>query len=206
MIKIDIVVSGEVQTNCYLIYDSSTKAAAIVDPGADGAIVISNIQKLGLKPEILINTHGHFDHILDDDKLRKQFNIPLAVHKDEVEMLADGTKNSSAFFGKEVRVLNPEILLSDEQVIELSFTKFQVIATPGHTKGGICLLFDNFIVTGDTLFKEDVGRTDLKGGSYRTLMLSLEKLKKLPPELIVYPGHGDISTIDYEMKNNPYLR
>ncbi|MDR1952185.1 MAG: MBL fold metallo-hydrolase [Elusimicrobiota bacterium] len=206
MIKVESVVSGPIRTNCYLIYDSDTKAALIVDPGQDGDKVIEAVNSLGLKPEMLVNTHGHFDHIFDDDKIRKKFNIPLAVYKDEAYMLADPNKNASAFFEEPVSITNPEILLEDNQIVKLSFTEFKVIHTPGHTKGGICLLFDKFLITGDTLFKGEVGRTDLEDGSYQTLMQSLEKLKSLDPSLIIYPGHEEYTDLDYELKHNPYLK
>jgi glyoxylase-like metal-dependent hydrolase (beta-lactamase superfamily II) len=206
MIKVETVISGDIQTNCYLIYDSNSKAALIIDPGQDDIKVIAEIERLKIKPEMLINTHGHFDHIIADDIIRDKFNIPLAVHKDEIEMIMDPAKNISAFYGMPTAVKQPEIVLQDGQIVKLSFTQFQVLHTPGHSRGGICLLFDKFLISGDTLFKCDIGRTDLENGSFEILMSSLEKLKKLAPSLIVYPGHGESTILDYELKNNPYLK
>jgi glyoxylase-like metal-dependent hydrolase (beta-lactamase superfamily II) len=205
MIKIETVVSGEIRVNCYLVYDDISKSALIVDPGQEGGKVISKIEELGLKPEMLINTHGHFDHCWADDEIRARYKIPFAAHKDEVEMLGNPDKNFSSFYGGDISVQAPEIVLNDGDITKLSFAEFKTIHTPGHTKGGICILIGNFLLTGDTLFKEDIGRTDLEGGSYEQLMQSLAKLKKLDPALIVYPGHEESTTLEYEIKFNPNL-
>ncbi|MDR0823343.1 MAG: MBL fold metallo-hydrolase [Endomicrobium sp.] len=205
MLKIKTIVSGQIQVNCYIIYDVDTKAAIIIDPGEDGAQVISEIEKDGLKPEMLINTHGHFDHVLSDDQIRKHFNIPLAAHTESVSILSDPQKNASVFFSSTVSIKAPNMLLTDNQIVELPWVKFKVIHTPGHTKDSICLLFDDFLITGDTLFAGDIGRTDLDGGSYGQIMQSLQKIKQLSPNLAIYPGHEESSTLDFELKNNRYL-
>jgi len=206
MIKVKKIVSGALEVNCYIVYDSCSLNAAIIDPGEDGAKVISQIEDGGFKPEMLINTHGHYDHILSDEEIRKKYKIPLAVHKDEAVMLKNPSSNASIFFSdKPVSVETPEILLSDGDEIKLSFASFKVIHAPGHTKGGICLLFDGFVFTGDTLFAGTVGRTDLPEGDYSQLLASLEKLKKLNPSIVVYPGHGSITTMANELRHNPFL-
>jgi glyoxylase-like metal-dependent hydrolase (beta-lactamase superfamily II) len=205
MINVQIIVSGQIEVNCYLIYDSITLKTLIVDPGEEGDKVISEIDKNNLKPEMLINTHSHFDHILSDEQIRNHYKIPLAAHTESVDNLADPQKNASAFFSNSISVKKPEILLEDNQIISVSFTKFQVIHTPGHTNDSICLLFDNFLITGDTLFAGDVGRTDLRDGSQIKLNQSLLKLKNLSPSLIIYPGHAESSVLSYELKHNPYL-
>ncbi|MDR3049573.1 MAG: MBL fold metallo-hydrolase [Elusimicrobiota bacterium] len=206
MLKIKTIVSGQIQVNCYIVYDADTKAAVIIDPGEEGDKITSEIEKDGLKPEMLINTHGHFDHILSDDQIRKHFNIPLAAHTESVPILLDPQKNASVFFGFPVSIKKPDILLADNQVVELPWTKFKVIHTPGHTKDSICLLFDDFLITGDTLFAGDIGRTDLADGSYGQIIQSLQKIKQLSPSLTIYPGHEESSTLDFELKNNKYLR
>ncbi len=206
MIKVKKVISGRIEVNCYIVYDTGTLKAAIIDPGEDGDKVIAEIEKDSLKPEILINTHGHYDHILSDENIRKKFSIPLAAHKDEIAMLADPQKNASAFFGDAESVKAPEIALEDGQEVKLSFTKFEVIHTPGHTQGGICLLFDGFLISGDTLFAGTIGRTDFPGSSSKAMQKSLEKLKKLDPSIVVYPGHGSKTTLANELRHNPYLQ
>lgn len=206
MVKIKKIISGVLEENCYVVYDSESLHAVIIDPGEDGEKVISEIEKDKLKPEMLVNTHGHYDHILSDDQVRLKFKIPLAIHKYEAEMLASVYKNGSKLFGYPKTVKTPEILLEDSQEVKLSFTVFKVIHTPGHTKGGICLLFDSFLVTGDTLFAGTIGRTDFDGGSYEKIMSSLSKIKKLNPSLIIYPGHGSNTTLANEIRHNPYLK
>jgi glyoxylase-like metal-dependent hydrolase (beta-lactamase superfamily II) len=206
MLKVKRILSGALKENCYVVYDSKSLQAAIIDPGEDGKKVISKIKAAKLKPEILINTHGHYDHIFSDDQIRSEFKIPLAIHKDEVEMLNDPYKNGSGIFSLSKTIKTPEILLKNNQKIELSFATFTAIYTPGHTKGGICLLFKNLLFTGDTLFAGTVGRTDFIDGNYKQLMNSLSKIKKLNPSLIVYPGHGGCTTLAYELKHNPYLK
>jgi glyoxylase-like metal-dependent hydrolase (beta-lactamase superfamily II) len=206
MLKIKKIISGSLDVNCYLVYDSQTKKALIADPGQDGGLVISEIEKENLLPEMLINTHGHFDHILSDEQIRKKFQIPLAVHKADVKMLSNPLQNGSySFFGEGVSVKDPEIIFSDEQTVKLSFTEFKVIHTPGHTEGGICLLFDGFILTGDTLFAGTIGRTDFPNSDHKKMLDSLEKLKQLAPATVVYPGHGSITTIANELRHNPFF-
>ena len=206
MIKIKKILSGSLEENCYVVYDSQTLHAAIIDPGEDGNKVILEIEKDKFNPEVLINTHGHFDHVLSDDKIRSKFKIQLAIHKNDVSLLLDSYKNGSALCNISGTVKNPDILLEDNQEIKLSFTTFKVLHTPGHTKGSICLLFDGFLITGDTLFAGTVGRTDLDGGSSEEMLVSLFRLKKLDPSLVIYPGHGSRTTLANELNHNPYLR
>jgi glyoxylase-like metal-dependent hydrolase (beta-lactamase superfamily II) len=130
----------------------------------------------------------------------------LAIHKDEVAMLSDISKNGSKIFGTPIIIKPPEILLEDNKNVQLSFTSFRVIHTSGHTTGSICLLFNDFLITGDTLFAGTIGRTDLDGGSYDDIMAAISKLKKLEPHLIIYPGHGSITTLINELHHNPYLQ
>jgi glyoxylase-like metal-dependent hydrolase (beta-lactamase superfamily II) len=201
MVKVKKVVSGVLKENCYLVYDSETLQAAIIDPGEDGGKVIYEIKSYNLKPELLINTHGHYDHTLSNEQICNEFKIPLAMHKDEVEVLIDNKK--SADYLKTIKT--PEMLFEDNQEMELSFTTFIILHTPGHTKGSICLLFENFLITGDTLFAGTIGRTDLKFGSRDEILKSISKIKKNVPSIIIYPGHGNSTTLANELRHNPYL-
>ena len=205
MIKIKKIISGVLEVNCYIIYDSNSLHAVIIDPGQDGNKVINEIERDSLVPEMLINTHGHYDHILSDDQIRLRFNIPLAIARQDSSMLADANKNGSCLFAIPTTVKNANIFLEDNQEIKLSFTTFKVMSTPGHTKGGICLLFDGFLLTGDTLFAGTIGRTDFDGGDYQEMLNSLKRLKELDPSLVIYPGHGSITTLANELKHNIYI-
>jgi len=206
MIKVKKVRTGAIDENCYLVYDADTKYLAIIDPGENVNQIINVIESENLKPEILINTHGHYDHVIADDKIRLKYKVPLAVHKDDAEMLADSEKNYSFISGIPVSIKKPEILLEDNQEVKLSFITFKVLSTPGHSKGSICLLFGSYLFTGDTLFAGSIGRTDLWGGNSEELLKSLEKLKKLDPYITVCPGHGSMTTIANELKHNPFLK
>ncbi|GMO65761.1 MAG: MBL fold metallo-hydrolase [Endomicrobiia bacterium] len=201
MVKIKKIVSGVLAENCYVVYDSENLQAVIIDPGEDGEKVIFELMKDKLKPEMIINTHGHYDHILSDDQIRSKFKIPLAIHKYELEALVN-----TSLFDFSCAVKMPEITLEDNQEVKLTFTTFKVIHTPVHTKGSICLLFTGFLITGDTLFAGTIGRTDLIGGSYREILDSLSKIKRLNPSLVIYPGHGSKTILANELRHNPYLK
>ena len=202
MIKIKKIVSGVLAENCYVVYDSENLQAVIIDPGEDGEKVIFELVKYKLKPEMIINTHGHYDHVLSDDQIRLKFEIPLAIHRYELETVV----NTSNLLNFSYSVRMPEIILEDDQEVRLTFTTFKVIHTPGHTKGSICLLFRDFLITGDTLFAGTIGRTDLIGGSYGEILDSLSKIKRLNPSLVIYPGHGSKTTLANELRHNPYLK
>lgn len=202
MIKIKKIVSGVLAENCYVVYDPENLQAVIIDPGEDGEKVIFELVKYKLKPEMIINTHGHYDHVLSDDQIRLKFEIPLAIHRYELETVV----NTSNLLNFSYSVRMPEIILEDDQEVKLTFTTFKVIHTPGHTKGSICLLFRDFLITGDTLFAGTIGRTDLIGGSYGEILDSLSKIKRLNPSLVIYPGHGSKTTLANELRHNPYLK
>ncbi|MBO7432034.1 MAG: MBL fold metallo-hydrolase [Elusimicrobia bacterium] len=205
MIKTEFILSGEFEVNCYIVYDDTSKKAIIIDPGQDGKKTIEKIENLKLKPELLINTHGHFDHTFSDDIIRQKYKIPLAIHKDDTDMLADANKNFSTIIGNPVIINKADIIFDKEETKETSFCKYSVIYTPGHSKGSVCILIDNHLFAGDTVFKNSIGRTDLYGGNYDELILSLQKIKKLSQDTIIYPGHGPVTTLKEELKNNMYF-
>ena len=206
MIKTEFILSGEFEVNCYIVYDQNSKKAIIIDPGQDGKKVIDTIEKLNLKPELLINTHGHFDHTFSNDIIRQKYNIPLAIHKYDTEMLSDANKNFSTIIGNPIIINKADIIFEKEETKETSFCKYSVIYTPGHSKGSVCVLIDNTLFAGDTVFKNSIGRTDLYGGNYDELISSLQKLKKLSHDTIIYPGHGPFTTLKEELENNPYFK
>lgn len=205
MIKTESILSGEFEVNCYVVYDSNSKKAIIIDPGQDGKKVIEKIENLSLKPELLINTHGHFDHTYSDDIIRQKYNIPLAIHKNDTEMLSDANKNFSTIIGNPIIINKADIIFEKEEIKKTSFCNYSVIYTPGHSNGSTCILINNILFAGDTVFKNSIGRTDLYGGNYDELILSLQKIKKLPQDTIIYPGHGAFTTLKDELKNNMYF-
>lgn len=206
MIKTEFILSGEFEVNCYIVYDNISKKAIIIDPGQDGRKVIDKIENLNLTPELLINTHGHFDHTYSDDILRQKYNIPLAIHKKDMEMLSDANKNFSTIVGSPIIINKADIIFEKEEIKETSFCKYSVIYTPGHSKGSVCLFIENILFSGDTVFKNSIGRTDLYGGNEKELISSLQKIKKLPKDTIIYPGHGPFTILKEELENNPYFK
>jgi len=186
---IEKIVVGQFETNCYLIGCENTKKAVIIDPGAEFETINKVIVDIGLKPEFVINTHGHVDHFLENDK----FALPVYIHRLDSSFLKDTIRNLSVLFGFSY-IYNGKIeFLEEGKTFEIGEIKLKTIHTPGHTPGSICL-FDEvkkIIFTGDTLFAYGFGRTDFPEGSEEILLKSIkEKLLILPEETVIYPGHG----------------
>jgi len=198
---IEKIVVGEFETNCYIVGCEKIKKAIIIDPGDEYEKISKLLAKLNLTPEIIINTHGHIDHIGVNDK----FNLPVYIHQLDEVFLKDPSKNLSVFFKIPYTFSSKNIkLVKDKDVIKLSSISLKVIHTPGHTPGSISLLMEKEKIsfTGDTLFSSGIGRTDFPDGSEEKILKSIkEKLFILPDETIIYPGHGSSSTIGEEKKN-----
>ncbi|MFA4989677.1 MAG: MBL fold metallo-hydrolase [Candidatus Omnitrophota bacterium] len=194
---------GALQVNCYILASQRDAQAIIIDPGAEARKIQRVLDKYNLKPALIINTHGHYDHIGADNA----FGLPVYVHKLDAPMLKDAQLNMSGLFSLSCTVKSEIILLEDAQVIESGGLQLKVVHLPGHTAGGIGLLLqkpaERIAFTGDTLFCQGVGRWDLAGGSQAALVKSIkEKLFILPDDTRIYPGHGPDSTIGREKKNN----
>jgi glyoxylase-like metal-dependent hydrolase (beta-lactamase superfamily II) len=203
------LVVGALETNCYLIGCKKTKKAAVIDPGGEEEVdlILNLLQENNFDLKYIINTHGHIDHIAGNRKLKGKTAASLLIHKLDADMLVDTNKNFSIFMGKEICSPPADIFLEEGDEIILGSLKLTVFHTPGHTPGGISLILDNVIFTGDTLFAGGIGRTDLPGGSYQDLQRSIkEKLLILGNGKIIYPGHGPDSTIGEERRTNPYLK
>lgn len=197
---------GSIEANCYIIGCLETRLAAVVDPGDEGRRILSHVQKHGLRVSYIINTHGHLDHIGANGAVKEATGAPLLVHPGDAAMLTDPALNFSKFMGRPIAGPPADRLIDDGEVLEVGSLHVQVIHTPGHTPGGICLLVGDRLITGDTLFAGSIGRTDFPGGSFETLIKSIkEKLLILPGETAVYPGHGEESTIGEEREGNPFL-
>jgi glyoxylase-like metal-dependent hydrolase (beta-lactamase superfamily II) len=202
------LVVGELETNCYLIACKRTKKAVVIDPGGEEEVdlVLNFLQENNFDLKYIINTHGHIDHIAGNNLLKAKTEALLLIHRLDADMLVDANKNFSSFMGKEICSPPADKLLEEGDEISLGTLNLIVIHTPGHTPGGISLVLNNIVFTGDTLFAGGIGRTDLPGGSYQDLIKSInEKLLILGDDKIIYPGHGPDSTIGEERKTNPYL-
>ena len=194
-------IAGAYQTNVYLVYDEETKDAFIVDPGYEFSKIYEDIEELDLKPLYIILTHGHGDHTGGIDKLKKTFDgLKLVASKDERKLLF----HRSMSMGK--GGIRADMEVSDGDVLDVGNIHLQFITTPGHTPGGMCILMEGVLFSGDTLFRGSVGRTDFPGGDMDTLLSSLrDKLMLLPDETEVYPGHMGETTIGIERRHNPFV-
>lgn len=205
MKKLEVVklVVGELLTNCYLL--KSGKEGVVVDPGAEGSLILKKIEELNIKVKYILDTHGHFDHIAANDVVREATGARLAIHHLDACCLTSAYKNSSLLLGWNIKQKSADILLNEGDVLEFGFCNLTVLHTPGHTKGSASFLIDNKIFVGDLLFAGSIGRTDLPGGSSEAMTESLKRLGELPEDTVVYPGHGEETTIKEEVESNPFL-
>jgi len=195
----------EMGTNTYLIWDEKTKDALLVDVAAPDDRFIQEIRDMGLKPKYLFLTHGHGDHIGGTQQVKDKFDLSIGIHGSDAEMLTDAKKNLSAFWNQNIVTPLADILFKDGDVFKLGNLEIKVIHTPGHTQGGVCFLIDDILLSGDTLFAESVGRADLPGGNYETLISSIRsRIFNLPDETVVYPGHGPQTLVGDEKVGNPF--
>ncbi len=191
---------GLFQTNTYIL--EIDNKCIFIDP----ACKIDKLYPFLENKELLavLLTHGHFDHIKACNDLYKKYAVPIYIHDADVEMAKDG-KTGKEFGLQFVPTLNVPVKKIAEKNYEIGPFKFEVLFTPGHSKGSVCYLFEDCIFTGDTLFKMACGRTDLQGGSNSEIKQSLRILSGLNPNLVVYPGHDESSTLAFEIENNPYM-
>jgi hydroxyacylglutathione hydrolase len=195
--------NGMVDSNCYVLGDSGE--AVVIDAGVDYSETARILESEGLALKYIILTHAHIDHVLQADNLRNTCGGKVVIHKDDAPLLDDGVLNGSFLFGLNRTFGQADLCVSDGDILELGRLKLEIIHTPGHTPGSMCIRVDDCLFTGDTLFKLGIGRTDLGAGDYDLLMASLRKLMELDDNVIVYPGHGPATDIGYERKHNRWL-
>ena len=196
--RVKTCVLGAVSTNCYLVYNESTKKAVIVDPADNAQFILNKCNELGITPEAILLTHGHFDHIMAAEDVRRSFHIKIYASETEDAMLSDSGLNLSGGWAGKQTSFHADVLLKDGDELELIGFRWKVIETPGHTTGSVCYYVpeEEVVFSGDTLFCESYGRTDLPTGSSSQMVSSLlDKVFALPDDTMAYPGHGDTTTI-----------
>ncbi|MDD5603158.1 MAG: MBL fold metallo-hydrolase [Eubacteriales bacterium] len=201
------VIEGMLASNTYIIGQKGGCGAA-VDAGADTGEIIKVLDREKIELKYILLTHAHLDHIVSMDRLREKTGARILIHEDDAPLLSDPVNNGAMLFGRKDAFKAPDILVKDGDTLDLGEVVLNIIHTPGHTPGGICILCGDkgLLFTGDTLFKLSVGRTDLGNGNSCQLGISLKKIIKLPDDTVVYPGHGEATTIGYERQRNPYLK
>lgn len=203
--NIKCLVVGQLQANCYLVWDQGSGEGVIIDPGDEGDFILQKISDLGFLPRMVLATHGHFDHILAATEIKLALGIPLYLHKADKEIFGRSEDSCLHFTGMKPDPLLPiNNNLIANQVLRFGKENLSVIETPGHTPGSVCFYANGYLFSGDTLFKDGVGRTDFSYGSARAMQKSLKKIFKLPPSTIIYPGHGEETTIKKEIKIKRY--
>ncbi len=205
MIIIDILTLGSFQSNCYILWDDPNPECVIIDPGEEPKRVIAVVGIHKLEPKAIFLTHGHLDHSIGVKELIDKWNIPFYMHKDEEEIFLSMSEQGMWFGMFVPKPPKPENFLKDGEEITIGNLRFKVLHTPGHSPGHLCYLLNNMLFTGDLLFNGSIGRTDLPGGSPEKIMASLNRLKSLPPDTVIYPGHGESSILQFEFENNPFL-
>lgn len=200
-------VVGEFQENTWIIAKDDDKSAVIIDPGGQPEVLVNWLNDNGVHPVAILNTHGHLDHIGAVKSLQKVFKIPFYLHSKD-EFLVDMYSEHARMFGVEMYGV-PEVThsLDSKKKLVIAGLTFTVLETPGHTPGGVSFLLDDHLFSGDTLFAGSIGRTDLPGGDYETLLNSIvDNLLPLPDDTKVHPGHGPDTTLGAERQANPFIR
>lgn len=206
-LKLKVFSTGDLDVNAYLVFDEETKDCFLIDCPAPIDEYRDFILSNNLNLKFLIITHGHYDHINGMEDFLAEFSIPYYLQKDDLPMLKNPLDNGSSIFGlQKVSVKQKPIFCEEGDIIFLGDNKLKVIETPGHTLGSISLLINNWLFSGDTLFYRSVGRTDFPFANPKQLQRSIkEKLFRLNPETVVYPGHGRQTSIKEEIENNSFI-
>lgn len=200
------MVLGDLQTNCYIAADENTGFACLFDAPAKADFILEYLKKKSLKLEYIFLTHGHFDHTLAVDELKRATGAKLCMHENDAKMLNDAHLNFSDEFNLTLPHMECDFFVSDGTCLPVPFGEIKVIHTPGHSNGSVCYLIGNILISGDTLFKRSVGHADGFGGNLDTETASIKnKLLALDDTICVYPGHGFSTTIGAERKENPFL-
>lgn len=196
MLTLHTLPLGAYQTNCYILHQEDSSSCVVIDPGYTPEVILDFLAGKGLKLEAILLTHGHFDHVGAVRDLAAETGCQVYLNPDDLSMPPRMTAGPLYYTDT----------YSDGDTLSPAGIPFQVLSTPGHTPGSVCLIVENYLFSGDTLFAGSRGRTDLPGGSTRAILESLRRLAALPQDYSVHPGHGESTTLAWEKQYNPYMR
>lgn len=204
--RIDCEKVGPLGTNCYLMYKASVGKGILFDCGGKAAAIEKMVLDNGVTVEYIILTHGHFDHMMAVAECAEKYNTKIIMHQDDVEWI-DILKSGQykPIYATTFKRFEPDILIEQDCKMELCGLELEFICTPGHSKGSMCIICQDVIISGDTLFREEIGRCDFYGGDYDKMLQSLKKISSLTGEYIILPGHGESTTMRHELQCNRYI-
>ncbi len=204
--RIEAIPVGPLQVNCFVVWCPATRQAMVVDPGDEPGLVLDVLEEEGLSLKMVVNTHGHFDHIGGNRGVLEEAGGELLIHENDAPLMKTAPEHAALYGLQAVLSPEPTRLLSGGEVLELGELTFQVVFTPGHSPGGICLYGQGHLFSGDALFAGSIGRTDLPGGDHHQLIDGIRKhIMSLPEGTVVHPGHGPDTTIGREIDVNPFV-
>ncbi|MHB9074721.1 MAG: MBL fold metallo-hydrolase [Desulfobaccales bacterium] len=199
---------GLLEVNCYILGDEVTKEAVVIDPGGDEDEILDLLNRNKFQLKLIIDTHGHFDHVDANQPLKEATGAKIAIHEADAQMLDKPSAEAMFFTGNRLRTSQADILLKENDILTFGQYRLKVLHTPGHTPGGISLVLEDhtYVYVGDLLFAGSIGRTDFPGGSYDALINAVKtKIFPLGDNYSVYPGHGPVTTVGQERKHNPFF-
>lgn len=200
--KIQTIPVGQLMTNCYLVCDEQTKVCAVVDPGDEAGRIIDAVERSGCQVRYVLLTHGHYDHFTGLAGLLEKYDVPVYIHPADAE---EGRNNPWSLKFPRLDDAHQR-WYGEGDTLTLGSLIIHVLSTPGHSKGSVCLVVEDAILAGDTLFYGSCGRTDFPGGDYKEMLLSLARLARLEGNYRVYPGHDRATDLEWERRMNPYMR
>jgi len=204
--RIETLTVGPLQVNCVIVSDPKTREAMVIDPGDEGDRILKWLSREELLLKMIVNTHGHFDHIGANRLLVEKTGAPLLIHRDDLGLLRNAAQHAAIYGLSTSSSPEPDRFLEEGEILHLGDLQFKVIHVPGHSPGGICLYGEGHLFAGDVLFAGSIGRTDLPGGDHDALITGIRtKLLVLPDNTVVHTGHGPDTTIGRERRSNPFV-